>query len=156
MLHSRVIIQAGYEEMKYAVFLRCFEKPKGSQIFPTISQNTVGTRFTTTIKVHKNLALRSPRYSDKTVAVFLMFLRSAKSKQKHRKLYAKALTYQIAFGFIALQRASTTLLATSTRWCTHERSSMLEFAWPSHCRSYMPSRLNLYPMRHCLTDLRAY
>jgi len=30
----------------------CFERPSASQTFPTVSQNTAGTRFTATIKTH--------------------------------------------------------------------------------------------------------
>jgi len=33
------------------------------------SQNAVETRFTTTIKIHENLAMQSSHYSDKVVVV---------------------------------------------------------------------------------------
>jgi len=35
----------------------------------TVSQNTVGTRFATTMKIQDNFALRPYRYSDKMIAV---------------------------------------------------------------------------------------
>jgi len=38
-------------------------------MLPTASQNTVQTRFTTTIKMHQNLALPPSQYSDEIIAV---------------------------------------------------------------------------------------
>jgi len=39
------------------------------QIFPTVSQNTVQTRFTITIKVHQKLDSETSQNSDDVVAV---------------------------------------------------------------------------------------
>jgi len=50
------------------------------QIFPTVSQNTVQIRFTTTIKIHQNLDLQTSRYSDETVAVFEIVFAVSKIK----------------------------------------------------------------------------
>jgi len=50
-------------------FLRCFDfwgNETVSQFFPTAPQNTVESRFTTTTKTHKNLALWTPPKHTKT------------------------------------------------------------------------------------------
>jgi len=67
VMHCYVMIVLMYGP---TVFLRCFERPKRSQNFPALSQNTVEIGFTTIIKMHWNLALRRSRCSDKILAVF--------------------------------------------------------------------------------------
>ena len=54
---------------QHSVFTVFWGTKTAFQIFPTVSQNTLELRFTTTTKIHWSLVLGQPQYLDQIIAV---------------------------------------------------------------------------------------